>query len=197
MARRVFFSFHYEPDIHRAHVVRNSWVTKEDRETAGFFDASVFESKKRTSDDALMRFLSEGLNGSSVTCVLAGNQTAWRRWVRYESLRSFVDGRGLLGIAIHGIANLQRRTAAAGVNPLACIGAEIKDGTLFFKEYDGSKWVWSADVKSMPFQNVVYNLGAVTNFTFDQLFPSYDWMLNRGYDNLSTWIEASANLAGR
>ena len=38
MARRVFFSFHYERDHWRANVVRNSWVTK-DRESAGFFDA--------------------------------------------------------------------------------------------------------------------------------------------------------------
>ncbi|KKL85384.1 hypothetical protein LCGC14_1955320 [marine sediment metagenome] len=36
MVRRVFFSFHYEGDIWRSNVVRNSWVTK-DRETAGFW----------------------------------------------------------------------------------------------------------------------------------------------------------------
>ena len=41
MARRVFFSFHYERDIWRANVVRNSWLTK-DREAAGFFDASLW-----------------------------------------------------------------------------------------------------------------------------------------------------------
>ena len=66
MVRRVFFSFHYERDVQRAHVVRNSWVTKPDREEAGFFDSSVFEGKKKTSDDALKRFLNEGLRGSSV-----------------------------------------------------------------------------------------------------------------------------------
>ena len=38
MARRVFFSFHYEKDIWRASQVRNSWVTKPDRESAGFWD---------------------------------------------------------------------------------------------------------------------------------------------------------------
>jgi len=34
MARKVFFSFHYERDIWRASIVRNSWVTKPDREAA-------------------------------------------------------------------------------------------------------------------------------------------------------------------
>ena len=197
MARRVFFSFHYEPDVHRAQVVRNSWVTKADREDAGFFDASVFESKKRTSDDALKRFLRDGLSGSSVTCALTGNQTAWRRWVRYELLRSFVDGRGLISITIHNIANLQKQVAVAGANPLACLGGEIKDGTLLFKEHDGSKWVWSSDVPNMPAKDVIYGLNGRTNFTFAELFSTYDWVTNRGYDNLSTWVEAAAKAAGR
>src|SRR5258707_8492680 len=51
--RKVFFSFHYQPDVHRAFVIRNSWVTKEGRAEAGFFDASVFEAKKRESKDSL------------------------------------------------------------------------------------------------------------------------------------------------
>ena len=46
MARRVFFSFHYERDIWRANVVRNSWVTQ-DREAAGFWDASLWEEAKK------------------------------------------------------------------------------------------------------------------------------------------------------
>lgn len=197
MARRVFFSFHYQPDVHRAHVVRNSWVTKADREDAGFFDASVFESKQRTSDDALKRFLSDGLNGSSVTCVLTGNQTAGRRWVKYELLRSFVDGRGLLNVTIHDIANLQKQTVAAGTNPFAYLGAEIREETLFFKEFNGLNWVWSSDVKSMPVKDVAYKLAGRTNFTFDQLFSTYDWVANKGYDNLSSWVEAAAKAAGR
>jgi hypothetical protein len=193
----VFFSFHYQPDVHRAHVVRNSWVTKADRQEAGFFDASVFESKKRTSDDMLKRFLNDGLGGSSVTCALTGNQTAWRRWVRYELLRSFVDGRGIMNIAVHGIANLQQQKATAGANPLACIGGEVRGGMLFFKELTGAKWVWSTDIPKMPLKDVVYELGERSDFTFSALFKTYDWTLDRGYGNLSDWVEAAARAAGR
>ena len=46
MARRVFFSFHYERDIWRVNVVRNSWLTK-GREAAGFWDASLWEEAKK------------------------------------------------------------------------------------------------------------------------------------------------------
>lgn len=55
MARRVFFSFHYAKDVQRAQVVRNSWVTKPDREDAAFFDSSVFEASKRNGEAALKR----------------------------------------------------------------------------------------------------------------------------------------------
>ena len=50
MAKRVFFSFHYQDVIDfRANVVRNHWITKSDREDAGFFDASIWETAKKTS----------------------------------------------------------------------------------------------------------------------------------------------------
>jgi hypothetical protein len=49
MAKRVFFSFHYQDVIDfRAIVVRQHWMTKPDREEAGFFDASIWESARRT-----------------------------------------------------------------------------------------------------------------------------------------------------
>ena len=47
MARRAFFSFHYENDVWRANIVRNSWVTKIDREAAGFIDAAAFEEVRK------------------------------------------------------------------------------------------------------------------------------------------------------
>lgn len=46
MARRVFFSFHYENDINRSMTVRNSWVTQ-GKEAAGFIDKAEFEQIKR------------------------------------------------------------------------------------------------------------------------------------------------------
>ena len=48
MARRVFFSFHYDNDINRSMVVRNSWVTQ-GKEAAGFIDKADFEQIKGVS----------------------------------------------------------------------------------------------------------------------------------------------------
>ncbi len=93
MAKRVFFSFHYQ-DVadFRANVVRQHWMTKPDRESAGFFDASVWETAKKTGSIAVKRLVNGGLDGTSVTCVLVGTETYQRPWVRYELLKSVSAG---------------------------------------------------------------------------------------------------------
>lgn len=46
MAKRVFFSFHYQDVIDfRVNVVRNHKITKSDN--AGYFDASIWEDAKK------------------------------------------------------------------------------------------------------------------------------------------------------
>lgn len=45
MARRVFFSFHYDEDVNRSMIVRNSWVIQ-GKEAAGFIDKAEFEKLK-------------------------------------------------------------------------------------------------------------------------------------------------------
>lgn len=198
MARRVFFSFHYAPDVQRAQVVRNSWVTKADRQEAGFFDSSVFESKKRTSDNALKGFLAAGLSNCSVTAVLYGSGTAYRRWVRYEVLKSFADGKGMLAIDVHSIKNFEKQTAAAGVDPLSCLGFEVSGPTCKFKERraDG-QWVWATDIVSAPVNSLKHVLRGATNSTLDSLCGTYDWSTNAGYANLGSWVETAAARAGR
>lgn len=52
MARRVFFSFHYDNDINRSMTVRNSWVTQ-GKEAAGFVDKAEFEQTKRKGNQAV------------------------------------------------------------------------------------------------------------------------------------------------
>ncbi len=54
MARRVFFSFKYEPDVFRAMVVRNSWVTQ-GKEATRFVDAANFEKLKKQGDSSKVR----------------------------------------------------------------------------------------------------------------------------------------------
>lgn len=117
MARRTFFSFHYERDVWRASVVRNSAKLKPDI-TAEFIDASLWEEAKKKGDEAIMRLIGSALDGTTVTCVLIGAQTATRRWIRYEIDKSVGRGNGLFGVYIHNIKDSSQRTDPKGDNPL-------------------------------------------------------------------------------
>src|SRR5580704_2717385 len=138
MARRTFFSFHYQPDVTRAWVVRNSWVTKlaqGERDDAGFFDSSVFEAAQRESDEVLKRFLREGLKNTTVTCVLVGAETSLRRWVRYEILQSFIRGNGLLAVRVHKISDFDRKQCSEGFDPFGALAFVVTGDRVEFKEY--------------------------------------------------------------
>ncbi|MFG2904943.1 TIR domain-containing protein [Kitasatospora sp. NPDC048286] len=117
MARRTFFSFHYERDVWRSSIVRNSARLKPSIE-AEFIDASLWEDAKLVGDAALRRLMDDGLMRTSVTAVLIGAETASRRWVRYEIDKSIERGNGLFGIYIHNIKDRFGSTDRLGLNPL-------------------------------------------------------------------------------
>ncbi len=91
-------------------VVRKSWVTQE-REAAGFVDAADFEKIKKQGDPAIQRWIDNQLKGTSVTVVLVGSKTCTSRWVKYEIEKSTYEGKGLLGIDISKIRDLNRDTS--------------------------------------------------------------------------------------
>jgi hypothetical protein len=117
MARRTFFSFHYQLDVWRASVVRKSSFLQEAVE-AEWIDASIWEDAKATSDAAVKKLIDGGLRNTSVTAVLIGSKTASRQWVNYEIDQSIQRGNGLLGVYIHNIKDDNQKTATKGTNPL-------------------------------------------------------------------------------
>ena len=118
MARRVFFSFHYDRDIRRVVQVRNSWIVRAHGETQPFLDKADWESIKRRGDAAIEKWIEDQLHGTSVTAVLIGAETADRRWVRHEIRRSYELGKGIVGVYIHHVKDPNVGTDVAGANPL-------------------------------------------------------------------------------
>lgn len=155
MVRRVFFSFHYERDVWRSGQVRNSWVARPDRGTAGFIDAASWEKVKNKGEDAIKKWIADQLNGTSVTIVLIGAETASRDWVTHEIKESYKKGNGLLGIRIHNIKDQNQRTDSMGDNPF---------DKLYIEENGVKKYL-------------------------SQIYPTYDWVNNDGYNNLGKWVE--------
>ena len=141
MARRAFFSFHFERDSWRAGQVRNSWVTQ-DRESAGFWDAAAWEEVKKKTDAEIEEWIGRQLEGTSVTVVLIGAETSTRPYVGYEIRQSHNKGNGMLGIYIHTIKNVNFRTDAKGANPLSNWHIE-RDGrkVLLSEIYPTYDWV--------------------------------------------------------
>ncbi|MBP7862124.1 TIR domain-containing protein [bacterium] len=138
MARRVFFSFHYQNDLWRVNQVRNSHIV-EGTAAAGFQDASLWEEAKLKGDAAIKKLIDDGLYGTTVTAVLIGAETANRKYVQYEIEKSIARGNGLLGIYIHNLKDQYSRTSFQGQIP----GGLVKYGASIYhwdRNYFG-RWV--------------------------------------------------------
>lgn len=121
MARRVFFSFHYENDINRSMTVRNSWLTQ-GKEAAGFIDKAEFEQIKRQGVNAVHSWIDKQLEGTSVTVVLIGAETLNRPFVQYEICKSIQRGNAIIGVHINGIKDMRTLMTSARGNVHTAIG---------------------------------------------------------------------------
>jgi len=147
MARKVFFSFHYARDLWRVNVVRNSGAI-EGIAAAGFHDASFWEETKKRGEDAVKKLINEGLDGTTVTVVLIGAETAGRKYVSYEIERSVARGNGILGIRLNNIKNQNGRIDPPGLIPEAL--AEIKAPIYTYAYGKLGEWVEKAFKKANP-----------------------------------------------
>jgi hypothetical protein len=191
MSKKVFFSFHYQDVIDfRANVVRNHWLTKPDRETAGFFDSSIWEDAKKTSDLALKRLINNGLNNTSNTCILVGTDTFNRRWVSYEIMKSLEVGNHIFCIQINSINGKDGKTKPKGNNPLDYLGFSYSnDGKkINLHDFIDNKWIKYPDlegwtIKEVPDvkRNKIYRLSSC--------FDIFDWVDDDGYNNFSNWLK--------
>lgn len=188
MARRCFFSFHYQDVIDfRANVVRNHNVTKDDN--GGFFDASIWENSKKQGEAALKTLINIGLNNTSMTVVLIGSQTYSRRWVQYEIMKSLERGNGVVGIHINGIRDKYGLLKAQGPNPFDYLGLQISsEGDYAIPTvWNGQQWVYYQDlgqfkINTQPLNNRGKNLQLKT------WLRTYDWIGDDGFNNFGGWI---------
>ncbi len=125
MARRVFFSFHYQRDVFRVNQIRNI-PNVTGVAAAGWADASLWEEAKR-SDAVIKKLIDDGLYNTSVTVVFIGYKTAGRKYINYEIEKSIARGNAILGVRIHHLKNKDGETDPEGDVPtkLTAAGAKI------------------------------------------------------------------------
>ena len=114
MARRVFYSFHYEPDSWRAAMVRNIGAIEGNQPAS----PNDWEAVKRDGDAAIRRWIADQMHYRTCTVVLVGSNTANRKWINYEIKKSWDDGMGVVGIRIHGLEDSDGKTSRMGRNPI-------------------------------------------------------------------------------
>lgn len=125
MARRVFFSFHYQRDIWRVNQIRNM-PNITGAAAAGFQDASLWEEAKNKGEAAIKKLINDGLQNTSVTVVFIGAKTAGRQYINYEIEQSIARGNGLVGIQIHHLENQSGETDSPGATPQKLTTASAK-----------------------------------------------------------------------
>lgn len=138
--KNVFFSFHYDNDVNRANVVRNSWAIRGNK-AAGFIDKADFEEIKKKGDKAVYDWIDKQLIGTSVTTVLIGKDTCNRKFVRYELQQSYKRGNKIIGIYIHNIKDMRTGlTSSKGNTTFGSLGKKSNGENVYFfqiaKTYD-------------------------------------------------------------
>jgi hypothetical protein len=114
MARRVFYSFHYDADKDRVAQVRNMGVV----EGSPIASDNDWEAIKRGGDSAIKTWIDRQMTGTSCCVVLIGSATAGRRWVTYEIETAWRQGKGVVGVHIYELKSLRGEKASRGADPL-------------------------------------------------------------------------------
>lgn len=111
--RRVFYSFHYENDVMRVAQIRNIGVI----EGNPVASSNDWEKVKRKGDDAIKKWIDDNMKYRSCIVVLIGEETAKRKYVKYEIKKAWNSGKGVLGIYIHNIKCPRTGKSLKGQNP--------------------------------------------------------------------------------
>lgn len=144
----VFYSFHYDRDHWRVQQIINMGTV----EGQTILTAQDWEAVKRRGDEAIRAWIADKMLYKSAVVVLVGAQTASRRWVRYEIEYAWSSKKPLVGIRIHGLADKDGRTDAAGSSPISGVslqgGGSVADYVPLYNPTGLSSQAVYADIKA-------------------------------------------------
>lgn len=126
MARKVFYSFHYQLDSWRVSQVKNMGSV----EGQPLLSSNQWEDVAAGGESAIQAWIDREMAGKSCNVVLIGSQTAGRKWVKYEFKKAWNDGKGVLGIHIHRLHDQAGSSSSKGRNPFE--GFTLSDGKMPF-----------------------------------------------------------------
>lgn len=136
MPKKVFYSFHYKPDCSRAAQIRNMGVVEGNSPAAD----NDWEAVKKGGDAAIEKWIDGQLSGKSCAIVLIGENTAGRKWIKYEIKKAWEQGKGLLGIYIHRLKDFDGKQCSQGSNPFDAFNVQGVSLASIVKAYNPSYW---------------------------------------------------------
>ena len=113
MARKVFYSFDYERDAIRVQQVKKMGVLAGQPILTSNKWEEVTGGRKR----GIERWIDAQMADKSCAVVLIGRRTSERDWVKYEIMKAWNAGKGVLGVYIHKLADMNQRQTTKGSNP--------------------------------------------------------------------------------
>lgn len=115
MAHKVFYSFRYNDDSDRVQLVKNMGTI----EGQPILTSTEWEKIEKAGKSAIEKWVDEKMSDKSCVVVLIGRQTAGCKWVDHEIKKGWSTGKGLLGVHIHGLADISGKTTEKGTNPFS------------------------------------------------------------------------------
>ena len=152
MARRVFFSFHFDGDHWRASQVRQIGSLEGSDELSD----NDWEAVKKKGDRAIEAWIDGQLQGRSCAIVLVGSATAGRPWINYEIKRAWEMKKGLVGIRIHKLLNSKGMSSSPGSNPFSAYNVGNASMSSIVTLYDPP----GADSKAV-YKSISDNIGSL------------------------------------
>lgn len=132
MARKVFYSFHYQPDHWRASTVRSIGAIEGNQ----VLSDNDWETVTKGGDKAIEKWIGDQMYGKSCAIILIGNGTANRKWINYEIGKAWDDKKGVVGIHIHNLKHKDGTQSYQGSNPFDSITKGGKTLSSLVKAYN-------------------------------------------------------------
>jgi len=120
MTRKCFFSFHFKRDNWRVATIRNIGSIEGNKPASDNDWESITSGSDK--EQKIKNWIADQMKGKSCSIVLVGNETANRKWIKYEIIESWNKRMGVVGIYIHGFKNSDGYISNKGKNPFSFIG---------------------------------------------------------------------------
>jgi len=124
-----------------------------------------WETITKGGDEKIKKWIAEQLDGKSCVIVLIGTNTAGRKWINYEIVKGWDDGKGVVGVYVHNLLNSEQKQAIKGANPFASI------------RYGNTGKMLSSVVKA-----------------YDPPYTTSTTVYDHIKKNLATWVEEAINI---